>query len=209
MMSRGRMFFLSISMTAMPACFASSIRAEYTAGIVPLPRRPMPRASVRQFMEFAVYMPEQEPHVGQVLHSYSRSFSSVILPALNSPTASEMEEKLVFAPSTWPASIGPPLTNTVGTLRRAAAIKRPGTFLSQFGTMTSASKPCANAMASVESAMRSRVTSEYFMPVWPIAMPSHTAIAGKTIGVPPAIATPIFTASTILSIFMWPGTISL
>ncbi len=83
-------------MTAMPACFASSIRAEYTAGMVPLPRRPMPRASVRQFMEFAVYMPEQEPHVGQVLHSYSRSFSSVILPALNSPTASEMEEKLVL-----------------------------------------------------------------------------------------------------------------
>ena len=49
--------------------------------------------------------------------------------------------------STWPASIGPPLTNTVGTLRRAAAIKRPGTFLSQFGTMTSASKPCANAVS--------------------------------------------------------------
>ena len=69
----------------------------------------------------------------------------------------------------------------------AAAMSNPGTFLSQFGTMTSASKPCANAMASVESAMRSRVTSEYFMPVWPIAMPSHTAIAGKTIGVPPAI----------------------
>lgn len=149
-------------------------------------------------MEFAVYMPEQEPHVGQVLHSYSRSFSSVILPALNSPTASEMEEKLVFAPSTWPASIGPPLTNTVGTLRRAAAHQKARHVLVAVRHHDERIKAVCNAMASVESAMRSRVTSEYFMPVWPIAMPSHTAIAGKTIGVPPAIATPIFTASTIL-----------
>ena len=35
--------------------------------------------------------------------------------------------------------IGPPLTNTVGTLILAAAIKSPGTFLSQFGTITRAS----------------------------------------------------------------------
>ena len=47
------------------------------------------------------------------------------------------------------------------------------------------------------------------MPRWPMAMPSQTAMAGKTMGVPPAIATPSFTASTILSIFMCPGTISL
>jgi len=65
------------------------------------------------------------------------------------------------------------------------------------------------AMASVESAMSSRVTSEYFMPVWPMAMPSQTAMAGKTTGVPPATRTPALTASTILSRFMWPGTISL
>ena len=64
-------------------------------------------------------------------------------------------------------------------------------------------------MASVESQMRSRVTSEYFMPTWPIAMPSQTAIAGKTTGMPPAMATPILTASTTLSMFMWPGTTSL
>ena len=63
-------------------------------------------------------------------------------------------------------------------------------------------------MASVESAMRSRVTREYFMPMWPMAMPSHTAMAGNTMGVPPAMRTPAFTASTILSRFMWPGTIS-
>ena len=48
---------------------------------MPLPRSAMPMASVRQFMEFAVYMPEQEPHVGQTFSSYSRSFSSVIVGA--------------------------------------------------------------------------------------------------------------------------------
>ena len=61
----------------------------------------------------------------------------------------------------------------------------------------------------VESAMRSRVTREYFMPMWPMAMPSHTAMAGNSTGVPPAARTPALTASAILSRFMWPGTISL
>ena len=52
-------------MIFMPVCLASRSRAEYTAGMVPLPRRAMPMASVRQFMELAVYIPEQEPQVGQ------------------------------------------------------------------------------------------------------------------------------------------------
>ena len=105
--------------------------------------------------------------------------------------------------------MGPPLTNTVGIFSLAAAIRRPGTFLSQLGTITRASNWCAMAIHSVESAIRSLVTREYFIPTWPMAMPSQTAMAGNTMGVPPAMATPIFTASTILSRFMWPGTISL
>ena len=64
-------------------------------------------------------------------------------------------------------------------------------------------------MHSVESAIRSLVTREYFMPICPIAIPSQTAIAGKTTGTPPASATPSLTALTILSRFMCPGTISL
>ena len=56
---------------------------------------------------------------------------------------------------------------------------------------------------------RNKVTREYFIPTCPIAIPSHTAIAGNTTGVPPAIATPSFTAFTILSRFICPGTISL
>ena len=38
-------------------------------------------ASVRQFMELAVYMPEQEPQVGQALFSYSSTPASSSFPA--------------------------------------------------------------------------------------------------------------------------------
>ncbi len=177
--------------------------------MVPLPGSPIPSASVKQFIEFAVYIPEHEPHVGHALHSYSFTSSSVIVPAEYEPTASNILERLVLCPFTCPASIGPPDTNTVGTFTLAAAIKSPGTFLSQFGIITSASNWCAIAIASVESAIKSLVTREYFMPICPIAIPSHTAIAGNITGVPPAIDTPIFTACAILSRFICPGTISL
>ncbi len=139
--SRGQIFFFTSSIICIPACFASSILAEYTAGIVPLPLSPIPKTSVKQFMEFAVYIPEHEPHVGQVFSSYFVSSSSLIFPALKAPTASNIPERLVFLPLTLPASIGPPLTNIVGIFTLAAAIKRPGTFLSQFGTITSPSNP--------------------------------------------------------------------
>ena len=139
MISLALMPLLYISITAIPACFARRIRSEYTAGIVPFPRSPIPSASVRQFIELAVYIPEHEPQVGHTLFSYSHTSSSVIVPAAYEPTASNIDERLLFLPFTWPASIGPPDTNTVGRLRRAAAIRSPGTFLSQFGTITSAS----------------------------------------------------------------------
>ena len=99
----------------------------------------MPNASVRQFIELAVYIPEHEPHVGQALHSYSFNSSRDILPAALAPTASNIDERLVLCPPTCPASIGPPETNTVGTFTLAAAINNPGTFLSQLGIITKAS----------------------------------------------------------------------
>ena len=87
-------------MTAYPASFARRIRAEYTAGIVPFPGSPIPIASVRQFMEFAVYIPEQEPQVGQTFSSKLASSSAVIFPESNSPTASNIEERERFLPFT-------------------------------------------------------------------------------------------------------------
>ncbi|MPM76159.1 hypothetical protein SDC9_123155 [bioreactor metagenome] len=160
-------------------------------------------------MLFAVYMPEHDPHVGHAFCSYSSTSSMEIFPALYAPTASNRLERLVLLFLTLPASIAPPLTKIVGILTLAAAINSPGTFLSQLGTITRPSKQWAIAIASVESAIRSLVTREYFIPSCPMAIPSHTAIAGNTTGVPPAIATPNLTASTILSRFMCPGTISL
>ena len=49
--------------------------------MVPLPDRPMPMASVRQFMELAVYMPEQLPQLGQAFSMYSSTPSSSRVPA--------------------------------------------------------------------------------------------------------------------------------
>ena len=57
------------SITFMPACFARRMRSEYTAGIVPLPGSAMPSASHRQFIEFAVNIPEQLPQVGHAVSS--------------------------------------------------------------------------------------------------------------------------------------------
>ena len=70
------------SMIAMPERLASCSRLAYTAGMVPLPGRAMPTASHRQFMELAVYIPEQEPQPGQQFSVHSSSCSSEIMPAL-------------------------------------------------------------------------------------------------------------------------------
>ena len=82
----------------MPACFAKRNRSAYTAGIVPLPGSAMPIASLRQDMEFAVNMPEQEPQPGQALFSQKSSSSCVAFPALNAPTASNTLLRSRFFP---------------------------------------------------------------------------------------------------------------
>ncbi len=85
----------------------------------------------------------------------------------------------------------------------------PGTTLSQFGISTKPSKPVAVATASMESAISSRLARENFMPVCPMAIPSQTPIAGNSIGVPPAAATPSLAASVISLRWIWPGITSL
>ena len=69
MMSRGLMSRSIRVIICIPVRFARRSRAAWTAGMVPLPGRAMPMASQRQFMELAVYMPEQEPQVGQAFSS--------------------------------------------------------------------------------------------------------------------------------------------
>ena len=195
----GVISFASKSITAMPASFARRILSEYGAGIVPLPGSPMPMASVRQFIVFAVNKPAHEPQVGQARLSNSLSSSSVIVPAPTEPTASKTLIRSISLPLYFPASIGPPLTATVGMFIRAAAISMPGVTLSQLGIRTSASKRWASTISSTESAMISRLGSEYFIPAWFIAMPSQTPIVENSNGVPPASRIPALTASAILS----------
>ena len=162
------------------------------ASVVPLPGSASPIASARQFIEFAVNMPEQEPQVGQAASSIaSSSVSDTDWSA--APTIASIRSSLRTpdaAPgtvaTTFPASIGPPETNTVGMFSRIAAISIPGVILSQLEMQISASAQCALTMYSTESAISSRDGSEYSMPPWPMAMPSSTAIVLNSRGIAPA-----------------------
>ena len=144
-------------------------------------------------------MPAHDPHPGQAVSSSSLSSSSVIFPALTPPTPSNTVIRSVSFSPFFPAIMGPPLIKTAGMLSLIAAISIPGTILSQFGIRTRPSKGWAIAMTSTESAISSRLESEYFIPSWFIAIPSQTPMVGNSMGVPPAIRIPAFTASAIVS----------
>jgi len=59
-----------------PARLKSCSRSAWVATTVPLPGNDRPSASVRQFMELAVNMPEHEPQVGQAERSTSATSAS-------------------------------------------------------------------------------------------------------------------------------------
>ena len=114
-----------------PASSKTPRRSAWVARTVPLPGRESPRASVKQFMEFAVNIPEQEPQVGQADRSYSATSSSVAFSS-TAITMASTKSRLCSANLVLPASMGPPDTKIVGILRRMAAINMPGVILSQF-----------------------------------------------------------------------------
>ena len=78
-------------------------------------------------------------------------------------------------------------------------------FLSQPPMATSPSKPSAPATVSMESAMTSRETSEYFMPSVPIEMPSETVIVLKMSALPPAAFAPLAASRARTSMWMLQG----
>ena len=65
----------------------------------------------------------------------------------------------------------------------------PGVILSQFEMQIMASAQCAFTMYSTESAISSRLGSEYSIPPCPMAMPSSTAIVLNSRGIAPASRT--------------------
>jgi len=144
-----------------PAFLASSCLLGSVASIDPFPGSAIPRTSERQFIEFAVNIPEQEPQEGQAFSSITLSSFSVISPLDTAPTASKAVARSMGLPSgRCPAAIGPPLTNITGILSLAAAIIIPGTILSQLGMHTSASSLCASTTVSIESAISSLLGRE-------------------------------------------------
>ena len=185
-MSRGLMLFLTSCMMCLPTSFASRFLLASTAGMVPLPGRPRPSASVMQFMVLAVNMPAQLPQPGQATSSSPLKSPSLMAPAFTLPTASKTVMTSVLRPFLRPVSIGPPLMTMAGMLRRSAAMSIPGVILSQLVTSTSPSKGWAVAITSTESAISSRLASEYFMPAWCMAMPSQTPMTPNSTAVPPA-----------------------
>src|ERR687892_376078 len=64
-------------------------------------------------------------------------------------------------------------------------------------------------ITSIESAIISRLTREAFMPSWPMAMPSETAIAVNSLGVHPASFTPRLALWASLPRWMLQGVASL
>ncbi len=160
-------------------------------------------------MLLAVNMPEQEPQVGQPARSRASSPAAESLPSCLAAAATKTSIRSTALPAALrPASIGPPLTKIVGILQRTAAINIPGTILSQLGMQIMPSKQCAASIVSTESAMISRLGSEYFMPACPMAMPSSTPMVLKMKGTPPARRTHCFTYCPTLSRWTWPGMMS-
>jgi len=83
----------------------------------------------------------------------------------------------------------------LGTLARSMPIMPPGMFLSQppMTTTPSIHWPCTQV--STQSLMTSRLTSEYFMPSVPMAMPSEIVGVPNTCELPPASWMPSMAAS--------------
>ena len=132
-------------------------RLRCVATIVPFPGNASPRASLRLFIELAVNIPEQEPHVGQAECSTSSTCLSL---TESSPASIITSIRSRARPSRCPASMGPPDTKIAGILSRMAAISMPGVILSQLLIHTIASALWAFTIYSTLSAIRSREGSE-------------------------------------------------
>jgi hypothetical protein len=78
---------------------------------------------------------------------------------------------------------------------RSSPMAAPGMVLSQATRVTRPSNMYPRAVSSIESAIRSRLTSDAFMPSVPMVTPSLMAMVLNSMGVPPAARTPSFTFS--------------
>ena len=115
-------------------------------------------------MVFAVYMPAHEPVVGHAARSICSSSSSLTVPLLCAPTASNTSWIVMSRPWYVPGRIVPPYRYTEARFNRAIAISMAGSDLSQPAIPTSASNRSACITSSTESAITSRLISDAFIP---------------------------------------------
>src|SRR5258708_10747149 len=85
------------------------------------------------------------------------------------------------------------------------AMSDPGIFLSHPPMATNPSMPSHPTTVSIESAMTSRDTSEYFIPSVPIEMPSETVMVSKMMALPPTAFAPASASRANWSICMLHG----
>src|SRR5699024_7364964 len=125
-----------------PACSKRRRRKEWVAKVVPLPGSARPKATVRQFMEFAVNIPEQEPQVGQADSSTIARPASSTFALADAVTAVIRSVGALATPSPLTAllaTIVPSETKMVGMFKLKAALSMSGVIMSQLEIQTCAS----------------------------------------------------------------------
>ena len=92
---------------------------------------------------------------------------------------------------------------------RPMVMTQAGMFLSQPPMATKPSMPSQPTTVSMESAMTSRETREYFIPSVPMEMPSEMVMVLKMRLLPPAASTPFLDSMASLSMWTLQGVTSL
>src|SRR5262245_3045625 len=108
MMSRGLRFLFTASTSTLADSAAESAFSTSGAASCEEPSRLMPSASKEDDMVLPVYMPPQAPTDGQAFFSMPMKSSSLILPALYEPTASNADTMVRSTPFHLPGLMVPP-----------------------------------------------------------------------------------------------------
>ncbi len=99
MMSRGRRFAFTASISTRADCAAESVFSRSGFAIDDEPISDRPSASNAELIVFAVYMPPHEPAVGHAFSSIASKSGRDSRPAANSPTASNTDTTVRSRPS--------------------------------------------------------------------------------------------------------------
>src|SRR6185295_2603135 len=108
MMSRGHRLFFTAATRTWADCAAESAFSPSGAAICEEPSRLMPSASNDELMVLAGYMPPQAPTLGQAFFSLPSKSSSLILPPVTEPPASNADTLVRPLPFHLPGLLVPP-----------------------------------------------------------------------------------------------------